>query len=173
MSNSWDERNTPEVMLSLELDSSLIWIFDPSIYEAIHRSLVTGLTEIMRTLGIPGTAVIEITSVGANALRKGQFLRVYVNNQLCRYSDELLRYVHSYVNNSHLDPRATPSNIMEWFVRGGLDFPDKHELEKANPLLEKGVEFFSLTCLEIIKNQPSVLLGLDQIADYIATLPNQ
>ncbi|GAC1350729.1 MAG: hypothetical protein NVSMB27_36010 [Ktedonobacteraceae bacterium] len=165
MQNSQGDQNTSEAMLSLELDASLYWMADPdaSIYEGVHRALVTGLTEIMETLGIPGTAVVKVTAVKESPIYRGQFLRIYVKGQLCRYSDELLRYVHSYVNGSHLDPRATPGNIMAWLN----SLYSKEDLAR-----EKVTEFFSLACLEIIKSQPSVLLGLDQVADYIATLPD-
>ncbi len=165
MRNSHDDRNTSEVTLSLELDASLYWIFDPdvSIYEGVHRAIVTGLTGIMETLGIPGAAVVKITTLKEEAMRRDQFLRVYVNGQLCRYSDELLRHVHSYVNGSNLDPRATPGNILAWL----------NSLSSNEDLVrEKVAEFFSLVCLEIIKSQPSVLLGSDQVVDYLAALPN-
>ena len=169
MNNSHDDRKTSEVTLSLELDPSLHWIFDPddSIYKLVHRALVTSLTEIMGTLGIPGAAVVKITTLKEEAMRRDQFLRMYVNGQLCHYSHELLRYVHSYVNDSHLDPRATPDNIKVW-----LDLLYKNELEVTTLYREKVAEFFSLACLEIIKNQPSVMLGLDQVTDYIAALPD-
>jgi len=169
MCNSHDDRNTSEVTLSLELDTSLHWIFNPndSIYELVHRVLVTSLTEIMETLGIPGAAVVKITTLKEEAIRRDQFLRVYVNGQLCRYSDELLRYVHSYVNDSQLDPQATPGNIMAW-----LNLLYKNESEVTTLFHKKVAEFFSLACLEIVKNQPSVLLGLDQAADYLAALPD-
>src|SRR5438105_726117 len=116
MRNSHDDRNTSEVTLSLELDTSLHWIFNPDdfIYELVHRALVTSLTEIMETLGIPGAAVVKITTLKEEAIGRDQFLLVYVNGHVCRYSDELLRHVHSYVNGSNLDPRATPGDILVW-----------------------------------------------------------
>src|SRR5690348_1065572 len=132
MSNSHGDRKTCEVTLSLELDPSLHWIFDPddSIYTLVHRAIVASLTEIMGTLGIPGAAVVKITTLKEEAMRRDQFLRLYVNNQLCYYSDELLRYVHSYVNDSHLDPQATPGNMKVW-----LDSLYKNELEVNTPFL--------------------------------------
>ncbi|SRR6266567_4945265 len=169
MLNNQDDQNTSEVTLSLELDTSLHWIFDPdnSIYGIVHRALVTSLTEIMKTLGIPGAPIVEIISVKEKPMRRGQILRMYVNGQLCRYSDELLRDVHSFVNNSSPDHRAAPGNIMAW-----LNLLYKNELEMTTLFREKVAEFFSFACLEIIKVQPSVLLGLDQASDYIATLPD-
>lgn len=169
MRNNQDDQNTSEVTLSLELDTSLYWIFDPndSMYKLVHRTLLTSLTELMETLGIPGVVVVEITAVKEKHMRRGQFLRIYVNGQLCRYSDELLRRVHSYVNDSHMDPRATPGNIMAW-----LNFLYKNESEVTYLFHEKVAEFFNLACSEIIKSQPSVLLGLDQAADYLAALPD-
>lgn len=164
-----NNQKTSEVTLSLELDISLSWVFDPddSIYKSVHLALLTGLTELMETLGIPGAVAIEIRAVKEKPMRRDQFLRMYIHGQLCRYSDQLLRYVHSYVNSSHLDPRATPGNIMAW-----LNLLHKNESETTHLSNEKVVTFFNLTCLEIIKNQPSVLLGLDQVADYLATLPD-
>lgn len=166
MSNS---QNTSEVILSLELDTSLRRLLDlaDSLYEAVHRALVASLAEIMKALGIPGTAVVQITAPREKPLRTGQFLRVYVNGQGCRYSDELLRHVYSYVNNSYLDPQATPDNIRTW-----LDALPHSELEVADLGREKVIEFLNLTCLEIIKMQPAVLLGLNQVRDYIAALPD-
>jgi len=154
-----------QVHLSIELNSSLRRLLDSSdsLHEAVHSSLVQSLTEIMEMLGIPGSPVVEITAAEENSLYPGRILRVFVNGQLCRYPDELLQRVYSYVNEDLPDLAAKSGNILTRLN----DLSHDPDLGR-----EKVAEFLCLTCLEIIKRQPDVLLGLDQALDYIVSLPD-
>jgi flagellar biosynthesis component FlhA len=158
--------SAPEVTLILEVDSSLDRVLsaaDP-LHEAVRRGILQGLVELLKTLGIPGVPAVKIIALNGNTLPADKVMRVSANGKLCRYPDELLRYVHSYVCGSYLDPEAKPQKILEWLK----NLSDQSET--ANLDHERLVEFLSLACLEIIKRQPSVLLGLSQLQVYIASL---
>src|SRR5215469_5445464 len=96
----------PEVTLILEVDSSLGRVLsaaDP-LHEAVRRGILQELVELLKTLGIPGVPAVKITALNGNTRLADKVMRVYVNGKLCRYPDELLRHVHSYVCGSNLDP---------------------------------------------------------------------
>lgn len=158
-----DEKS--QVLLSIELDPSLHRLLDSrdSFHEALTGMLVQSLEEVMETLGIPGTPHAEISAIKETALKTDRFLRISVNGYLCRYPDELLQRAYSYVTANLLDPVATPGNILAWLHVLSHDF----DLN-----CQQIVEFLSLTCLEVIKRQPQVLLGVDQVLEYLASLTN-
>src|SRR5262245_61461932 len=109
----------PEVTLILEVDSSLDRVLsaaDP-LHKAVHRCILQGLVELLKTLGVPGVPAVRISPLNGNTRRADKVMRVYVNGKLCRYPDELLRHVYSYVCGSHLDPEAKPQKILDWLKK--------------------------------------------------------
>src|SRR5262249_10312591 len=63
-------------------------------------------------------------------------------------------------------PSFRSERILKWLVEllnGKGEISDKDQRDLA--------EFFSLTCLEVVKREPSVLLGEAQTSVYLASLP--
>ena len=61
----------------------------------------------METLGILGAPRVEISAIKETALTSDRFLHVSVNGCVCRYPDELLQRVYSYVTANLLNPLRT------------------------------------------------------------------
>jgi FHIPEP family len=159
----------PEVILSLSVDPGLGPVAstgDP-LNEAVRREIALKLAGILDTLGIPGEPVVQIGFLGEDTPSTGKFLRVAVYNQVCRYPDELLQRVHSYVRGVPMESGATPTQILTW-LRGLCAEPGGTSGAEGMEL----VEFLSLTCLEVIKRRPAVLLGPSQAAAYRNSLPD-
>ena len=169
MSESQVGRNVPEVTLFLEIDPSLDRILNAGgmLNRAVRQEISRGLAETLDTLGIPGTPTVQISDPKEKPMRADQFMRVSVNGQLCRYSDELLQRVHSYVNGIPLDPAAKPGYILAWLSELSGDEPELGDLAHG-----RLIDFLSLTCLEIVKSRPAVLLGLTHTDVYAASLPD-
>ena len=81
--------------------------------QAVYDSIRRGLSDVMSTLGVPGHVVVDSEIV--NELPGGRFLRLFVNDRLCRYSNDLLQSAQSYVTGQLLDPEATPEKVLESF----------------------------------------------------------
>src|SRR5215468_4968718 len=153
---------SPEVSILLEIDPSLsraLDIADP-LNQAIVRATSRRVAEVLSEMGIPGAPVVQIMPMKTNSAHSGQFLRVHVNGRLRRYPDELLRLLYDYVNGDFSDPGMPLSDILAWL---GAVRNDHSEPDAAS---QSAAEFFSLACLNIIKKQPAVLLGSEQLAAY-------
>jgi hypothetical protein len=163
MHNSVD---IPEVVLSLELPASLNRILalnDPQ-HEAVQKALVQGMAEIMETLGIPGIPGAQITNLPENYWYPGKWLRVSVNGRPCSYPNELLAHAYNYANGG---PRILGSNLIS-FLPWLREFTN--DRERFGFSFKIIVEFLRLTCLEITKTQPDVLLDMRQVEVYAASL---
>jgi hypothetical protein len=168
MSESQVSRDAPEVALSLELHSSLNRFIEPDgpLIEAVRAEISRGLAGLLSTLGIPGTPAVRIGGPQTNPMRAGDVVRVYVNSQPCRYPDELLQRVHSYVNEVHLDPAARPGFILAWLSELAEGKAEADDVARG-----RFVDFLNLVCLEAIKRQPAILLHRIQAEAYVASLP--
>ena len=165
MSESRINCNAPEIALMLEVDASMRRVLDVAdqLNVAVCREVSQGLAEILRTLGIPGYPSVRITAFKESATPEGRFMRLYVNDQACRYSDEMLQRSYSYTT---LDRGPKPDSILVWL--NGLSEKSSEPDDLHHKRL---IEFLSLVCLEAVKRQPAVLLGLDQLLAYQASLP--
>jgi type III secretion protein V len=150
----------PEVTLIVELDACLRPVLDATNprHAAVRNELALSLANLLDALGIPGSPVVRLIELPANAL-DGQFLRVSVNGRRCRYSDELLGCVLSYVQSDPVLRREQPAAVLERF---------RALAEDAAP---PALEFLALAVLEILKEQPFLLLDVPQVTAYIASLP--
>lgn len=157
-----DSTTLPEVRCRIELAESLQPFLDRATPP--HHDLLLTVEELLRgllqTLGIPGRPAAEIVAAETAVLYGGRFLRLVVNDSYCAYPDELLQRVHSYVTGTLPSPDATPETIHNWI-----------ESETAAEAHTNQARFLSLLCLEIVKLQPSLLLGEAQVQAYIASLP--
>jgi type III secretory pathway component EscV len=150
--------------LTVELDPTLISDLN-SQGSALEVTLKGRLAELIATLGIPGQVTVTISAL-KETLPAGRFLRLFVNGQVCRHPDELIRWVYSYMNGVHIEPGEDPTAILARLCNG---LTNKSEPNRSYQ--DGSVEFLTLTCLEIIKTQPAVLLGLPQVEAYTASLP--
>ncbi len=171
MQNKQGIHDAPKVIFSLELTSSLSWVLDEGnpVYKGVYQALMQGVAEILTTLDIPGIPVVQIMALGKYTRRADQprWMRVSINGQLCRYSNDLLKRVRSYADSSpSLTPGVDADSILKWLQEFSNDAS-----ETATHNHETLVEFFSLVCLEILKKQPHVLLDLPQVAAYAVSLP--
>lgn len=156
------------VTLSLEVASSLEQLFrkENLLAETLRQKIGRGIAEVLDTLGIPGEPVVQIAPLAKNTVSTGQFMRVLIHDQLCRYADELLQRVYSYVHGVPLGSETKPVQILAW-LRELSNF----QTEITEPNQKSLIEFLSLTCLEIIKRQPAVLFGPAQLRAYQSSLP--
>ncbi|MFX0194478.1 MAG: FHIPEP family type III secretion protein [Candidatus Hodarchaeota archaeon] len=165
MRKSQTHRKISKVTLSLEIHPSLNRFCDRGdpLKKAICRTISGGLTELLEILGIPGRSTVRATKLREPTMGNLRLLRVSVNGQLCRYSDELLGRVYNYVTDVPLTPEVGPNEILAWLreLSGQRD-------EKADFTI---AEFFRFACLEVIKRNPAVLLGRDQVDTYQTSLP--
>ncbi len=154
----------PAITVSFELA--------PALYNMLEKrgelplQLVSTLFEqisgLTRILGIPGAPFVQLAPIDPARERAGYWLRLVVNERLCRYSHELLIRVHSVVSDSLLFPTLQSAPILAWLT--GLSLENAEERAQF-------VAFLVQSCLEIIKLQPPVLLGAAQVAAYAQELP--
>lgn len=156
------------VTCTLEVDPALKHILDPAhpFHAEISRALVDGLTNLMKTLGIPGQPSVEL-HVLEDAVP--HFMNVQINGQPCPYQIYIYRRIYSYVKASLTDLQEDYEVIWAW-LRGlaqPLSESTGDEAIDRHPL----IVFLTCACLEIVKLQPAVLLGLEQVEAIKQLLP--
>ncbi len=154
----------PTATLSYELAPAVYTLLagQPEVEQVLLTTLSQQVAGIMQTLGIPGVPEVRIVSIDPVQARESYWLRLVVNDRLCRFPHELLVKVHSFVSDSMLMPVVQSGPIMTWLTGLSLEVAEQRELF---------VSFLACACLEIIKKQPHVLLGLSQAAAYARDLP--
>jgi len=160
VANSFFSKPRLDVRITLELTASLSEIAGPDApqHHALRRAVERGVDELLTTLGLPGQAVANVDLIAHDDIAGGRFLRIHVNGEVCRYSDALLRGVHSYVTERLPDPEAVPVKLVSWLN------------ELAIVRNDRTVEFLATTCVEAVKQRPCVLLGLPHAEAYAASL---
>lgn len=167
MQTDHDQNNQPFTELFLELDFELHQLTKPNepLYQEIQQEIILELDHLLAILGIPGNSLVQIRTSPKTTTHQGHFLRLSINGRSCRYPDELLQCVYSYVVGLHSGLVATKEQILSWLRRDNKD----QELASDTNL----VEFLKLICLEITKIQPSVLFGQAQATAYLSKLATQ
>ena len=160
-----NKQQATRVAFSLELSPALAPVLDTEgrLYPSLHEALSQGLSDILETLGLPGTPHVQVTTPDEHAARPDPYLRVLVHGQVCPYSAELLQRVFSYVTRT-LPAKVSPSQILEWLTASSDQQDGASDAEC--------VEFLSMAALETVKRDPAVLLGLDQVVAYQTMLPD-
>jgi type III secretory pathway component EscV len=138
----------PRITLDLELDPSLAHQLD---LDELQDAVSQDLGEMLHVLGVPGEPLVQIKTAQEATGRAEWFLSVSINGQLCRFASELLRHVYHYVADEDLEDIATSARVLE-------------SLRELSP--EQVGAFVRLTCAEIIKRSPVVLLTADAAAAY-------
>lgn len=163
------DNHQSKVILSVELASSLGAVVHnhDSLHKMVSQVCQQSLAEVMATLGIPGTTEVHMALMKEQlpADLSSQFMRVFVNGQLCGFADELLRRVYGYVSGNLPSMELTSDAILTWL--GSLINDGTESMDRNHAML---AEFLSLACVAIVKSQPAVLLGVDQVVDYITAI---
>jgi type III secretion protein V len=143
--------------LSIPADSSA------SPHKQLHQAITDAIGALSASLGVPTAPVVTIA---ARDLPDRTLLRVTADDTRVRYSNDLLQRVYSYVVDRPLDLQATPDSIGNWLAE---------RLTAANGRDSwQAVEFIALACVEILKREPAVLLGLEQIrVDASGSVPTR
>jgi flagellar biosynthesis component FlhA len=130
---------------------------------ALAAAVDTGVSQLLRALGIPGRVRVHLGAIRADASGPDQVIHLTVDGRRVRCSAELLLVVHSYVNGTPLSPTATAPAVAAWMVEQSqrIDDPAAQDALTA---------FVARACVEILKLQPAVLLGPAQAAAYLQLL---
>ena len=145
--------DTSDIDISLRLGPSLAPTLaaEPTRYDPLRDALRDGVDQLSSSLGIPGEVrvTLEPAPDGNKALPS-----VSANGVACHAPGELFLWTYHYARGLHEGVQSTIDDVV---LNPDTDF-------------EMIVEFLTLTCLEILKAQPSVLLGARQAAAYLASL---
>ncbi len=148
------ENNHPIITLTLELASSLAHQLD---LDALQGEMSQDLAEMLSLLGIPGEPLVQIRSAHETARDTERFLTVSINSQPCTFSSELMHRVYYYIADKNYNGTVTLMRILSL-------------LREMSP--EQVDAFVRLTCSEIIRRSPAVLLIVESVAAYRAELVN-
>ena len=146
-------RSAPAVPVELVVHPALRQLTDGDyrLNRALRSRVSTGLGQVLRRLGIPGSPSVKVRA-GDDDNRWGW---VSVNNQRCRSPEEFPRRVQTYVRGEHGGAEGD-SNIASW-LEGLLSDPDAAVTALA---------YCRTATTEIVKRRPSVLLGPGQADAY-------
>jgi type III secretion protein V len=150
----------PQIPLRLELHRDWIAGLPESarILDAIKDSLTHQADALIASLGVPGRPVTSVT-VDATATLKDRPFRLFANESMCRYPDELLYWAYRYVS-------AT--------LDSAEDVPFVKAAATRDALVARGLDslavFIVAACVEVLKHKPSALLSLPQANAYAAAL---
>lgn len=166
MSNGKAVNDEPEVNLHVELDESVFKLLraNDDLRSACDRNLSQGLTDILKSLGIPGRPAVQITSAGQTPRADVEVIRVRINGRSCPYPHELLERARSYASGALPAARVDAAQSVKWLIKL-FDEAGGDALSSATI-----AEFLDLVCREVIKRHADVLLGPEQSAFYANSL---
>src|SRR6476646_4161242 len=118
-----------------------------------RTAVEAALTDLMRTLGVPGRPEVFVSIDSATAPPE-QWASLRVNGMLCRYSNELLADVAESVEGAYTDPEVA-TTLERWIAVGAT---------------ADAVRLLGVLAAEAVKLQPSVLFGADQLELYARSL---
>ena len=152
MTTESTDKNSPRIILSLELAASIARKLDP---ESLQSDMTQELGEVLEVLGIPGEPLVHIADFQDSNKGAERLLAVSVNGQPCTFADEWIHRAYMYVAEEHSG--GTPPSV-----------PLLELLREVSP--EQVALFVRFSCREIISRQPHVLLTVDSVAAYRAAL---
>jgi flagellar biosynthesis component FlhA len=151
----------PLLKLSLELPSSVLGTERELPLQMCESAIRSRVNALMETLGIPGSAAVSIT-VDTATPAADRALRLSVNGEPCRYSDELLHWTASYVLGAPAVAGASVASVWRWIAAAARARADR----SGRPV----IDFVTETSVEILKCNRRLLLGDDQVEAYAAGL---
>src|SRR5262249_42892693 len=107
--------------------------------------VTTGVLELLSELGIPGEPEVGWEPNNEESA-EGQPLAIHVNGQLCRYSDELMLVLYSYVLGKVVQPFDALKGLRAW-----LTSADEHLVAK----------WLALLCRHALGRRAGLLLGAE------------
>lgn len=144
----------PRITVDLQLDSSLARQLD---LDALQGEMSRDLGEMLQVLGTPGEPLVQITAIEDAVTDAERFIAVSVNGQPCSSPSELLHLVYHYVADEDSHGSTTSARVLAL-------------LRELAP--EQIGAFVRLTCGEMIKRSPAVLLTAESVTAYRAALMN-
>jgi FHIPEP family protein len=144
----------PELSITVKVPDRLACYLDdsPGRTHDLTSAIASGIDELLKALGIPGSADVKIAMVLNRPL--SEWMRVWVGGRLCRFSDELPARIAAIVDGQHV---AQPPALR-------LDWPEQGTGESAPwPRVR---ELLARLTVEVVKLQPAVLLGDAQCRAY-------
>lgn len=139
----------PILHINLDLERSVLEKARP-VAPQVADAVGTRISEMMRTLSVPGRAVIDIDA--QQVARK--WLELRVEWRLCRYPDVLLNTARAYVAGTHRDAKTSLEKELEWI---------KNEFEQKP---ESAIATVVQICEAIVERQPAMLMHDEQAKTY-------
>lgn len=141
----------PIVPIRLTLGAALARRFEQGLRAAAISAVGAAVADMLATLGIPGRPEVDcLPAEAATAARRP--LEISANGRLCRYSDELMHLLSSYVRGSVL---IRVDEVEAWIAGA------------EEPAL---AEWLGLLCRHAVGRHAGVLLGPAQGRAYCAGL---
>lgn len=155
-------RQLRPLTISLQLSPALDRVGSPGtpLNGAVSSAICQAVDGLMEILGIPGRSFVVIDALDA-PLPHGQFMCLAVEDQVLRYPDETVQFVYCWSVESVFRVDLSLAEVVAWLI-------DRCESEETWRIV---AGFLSQLSLEILKAQPSVLLGTHLFEDYRASLP--
>ena len=151
MDETTDAVAVPVVTVQLEVSPEL---HGRARMESVAVSAVAKVVaDILKKLGIPGRC--DVTWQPNDQLRGSRPLAIYANGRPCRYSDELMVLLYSYVLGKVARPLDSLSELPEWLTGG-----DEHLV----------AEWVTLLCGQALTQHAGILLGREQARAYCKSL---
>jgi flagellar biosynthesis component FlhA len=140
------------VSLKVALDTEL-WLVlarDSVLCAEAAVEITAKIDLLMTQLGLGGDSIAHLAPVD-EAMTYHQPMRVWINNHLCRYPDELLNLIISYIDGIYPHYSFGSHTLSDW-LQSALT------AEKGSSQPTKAARFFGIACAEIAKLQPQVLI---------------
>src|SRR5512132_3208127 len=122
------------VHIELTLDESLHRLVDPqdNLAVAVRDAIEHEVSGVVRGLGIPGIVVVESRRWPRDGRKAYQrWMRLHINGQVCRFPDQLLGLVHSYVEETLPSPDTGPQTVLAWLKKILEDTPGASRNEEC------------------------------------------
>ena len=146
--------SAPVLSVRLTLAPELARRFEQGLQAAAIPAVEAAIAELLRGLGIPGSPAVSWQPT-TGALAAGRPLALEADGRLCRYNEELMVALASYVQGSVLAPLDAP---LAWLVGA------------AEPA---AAEWLALLCRHALGQHAGALLGAEQaraLCGELATL---
>ena len=158
----------PKVPIQLQIPPACLTDIeaDSALRHDVHNTLTKTIDQLLVDLGIPGRADVSLQAL--NKYHRAYPIRVRVHKRQLRCAPELLVHAHSYVQGLPLNTEQ-PLHLLDTWLRAANKGQSVAFLAENR---QNVVEFLSLVCGEMIKQQPSVLLSAAQVAVIQQSLPS-
>jgi hypothetical protein len=152
MDNPTADAAVPTVPIRLKLSPDLFRRAD--MQAAAVPAITAAVAELLSTLGIPGRPEVS-WEPNDEEPAGGRPVAIYANGRLCRYSDELMALLYSYVQGKAPLSLDALDGLPAWLTgaEGNL-----------------AAEWLALLCRQALGREAGVLLGAEQAQAYCAAL---